>query len=437
MKKTIQKLKLLLCVVFLSITLPSQKANAQPGASVSYQVFYDDLSPYGQWIEDPAYGNVWVPSAGNSFRPYDTDGHWVMTEYGNMWVSDYAWGWAPFHYGRWTFDSFYGWVWIPDTDWGPAWVTWRSSNDYYGWAPMGPGVSVSMSFGNYYQPDDWWVFISPAYIYHPHWHNYYHGPRGNTVIIQHTTIINNTYVDNHRTYAAGPRAAEVKKLTNKEVTIYKVGNENKPGRTAITNNVISMYRPSVEKSGKEIAPQVKKAERPIGKPQPMGTGVKTRQDQNRNESPANKEKKIPERNPEQDKHNDRTTPQREQPANKDPEPRIQNPVRQPKEGTPNEEKKDIETPKENTPSPREEHQTLPPDGQQQMPPKEQHPREMPMPDPKENSAPNQEQPRHENNQLPREVRPPNVPEQKPSKGNRGKKEVKQENKRVEKNQDKK
>ena len=125
MKKTIQKLKLLLGVALLSIALPSQKANAQPGASVSFQVFYDDLSPYGQWIEDPNYGNVWVPSESNGFRPYDTNGHWVMTEYGNMWVSDYAWGWAPFHYGRWFNHPRRGWCWAPDRVWGSSWVCWQ------------------------------------------------------------------------------------------------------------------------------------------------------------------------------------------------------------------------------------------------------------------------------------------------------------------------
>src|ERR1043165_5421845 len=68
----------------------------------SYQQFYDDLSPYGEWVEDPQYGYVWVPDAGDDFRPYYSNGYWVNSDYGNTWVSNYDWGWAPFHYGRWT-----------------------------------------------------------------------------------------------------------------------------------------------------------------------------------------------------------------------------------------------------------------------------------------------------------------------------------------------
>src|SRR5437762_2316586 len=99
---------------------------------VSYQTFYDDLSPYGQWVDYPGYGYVWVPDAGSDFRPYSTNGHWVWSEdYEWMWVSDYDWGWAPFHYGRWEEDPAYGWFWVPGYEWSPAWVIWRNGGDYY------------------------------------------------------------------------------------------------------------------------------------------------------------------------------------------------------------------------------------------------------------------------------------------------------------------
>src|SRR5580658_10431559 len=42
---------------------------------VSTQVFYDQLSPYGQWVNYPNYGYVWIPSAGIDFSPYSTEGH--------------------------------------------------------------------------------------------------------------------------------------------------------------------------------------------------------------------------------------------------------------------------------------------------------------------------------------------------------------------------
>src|SRR3954467_5611117 len=92
--------------LFLSITLNTNTAKAQPGVSVSFSVFYDNLSPYGDWIQDPHYGYVWAPHVSVGFRPYYSSGYWVMTEYGNTWVSRYPWGWAPFHYGRWMYDPF-------------------------------------------------------------------------------------------------------------------------------------------------------------------------------------------------------------------------------------------------------------------------------------------------------------------------------------------
>ena len=73
------------------------------------------------------------------WRPY-SQGYWSYTDdYGWYWVSDEPFAWAVFHYGRWTYDEDDGWIWIPDTEWGPAWVTWRWSDDYVGWAPLGPG----------------------------------------------------------------------------------------------------------------------------------------------------------------------------------------------------------------------------------------------------------------------------------------------------------
>ena len=57
----------------------SDKAKAQ-GGSVSFQTFYDELSPYGQWIDDPNYGYVWAPnSVGNDFRPYYSNGRLALT----------------------------------------------------------------------------------------------------------------------------------------------------------------------------------------------------------------------------------------------------------------------------------------------------------------------------------------------------------------------
>jgi hypothetical protein len=127
--------------------------------------FYDSLSPYGSWFYASDYGWCWQPTVAvidHGWRPYGPRGHWVWTDAGWYWSSDYTWGWAPFHYGRWQMAGARGWIWLPDRTWGPSWVTWRSSGDYCGWAPLPPhavfrpgigftyfgrGVDVSFGFG--------------------------------------------------------------------------------------------------------------------------------------------------------------------------------------------------------------------------------------------------------------------------------------------------
>lgn len=225
---------------FIAAT-PAIRASAQDDY-VSYQTFYDDLSPYGEWVSDPQYGYVWVPDVESDFRPYYTRGYWAATEYGNMWVSDYPWGWATFHYGRWTYDPYYGWVWIPGDEWGPAWVSWRSGGGYYGWAPMGPGVSLSVSFGSYYCPDNWWVFVAPTYLYRHDFHRYWRGPRYNNIIIHNTYFINNNY---HNRYVYGPRPDEVQRVTHQRVNVYNVNTGHRPGPARLSGNSLDVFRPQI------------------------------------------------------------------------------------------------------------------------------------------------------------------------------------------------
>lgn len=235
----------------LVFSMPAAKA--QPGATVTMQTFYDELSPYGEWINDPSYGYVWRPDMGGDFRPYYTGGHWALTEYGNTWVSDYDWGWAPFHYGRWTYDDYYGWIWIPDTEWGPAWVTWRDGGGYYGWAPMGPNVSVSLSFGSgYVAPYTWWTFIPYNYVYSPTFYRYYRGPRYNQTIINQTTIINNSY---HNRYVYGPRSSDFQRRVGRAPQVYNITNINRPQRTNIRGNNVNIYRPEVTSNRGTARPQ--------------------------------------------------------------------------------------------------------------------------------------------------------------------------------------
>ncbi len=267
MKKYISRIFSITMLGILLVTGTSNKAEAQV-INVSYQTFYDNLSPYGQWIYDPEYGNVWVPNEGGDFRPYGSRGNWVMTEYGNTWVSDDPWGWAVYHYGRWTFNPYYGWVWVPGYEWAPAWVSWRFGGGYAGWAPLGPGINVGSS---YYAPDSWWIFVGPQYMYRPNCISYWYGPSYNNRYIRQTTIINNYYIDNSTRvrYNYGPRAEVIQQVTRQPVQVYRVNQLNRPGAPSVGRNTVSMYRPSVNRATVDGSRpnNVMQAPRPVGRGQ--------------------------------------------------------------------------------------------------------------------------------------------------------------------------
>jgi hypothetical protein len=122
-------------------------AVVQPEADASASPFYNDLAAYGSWMQQPDYGLVWQPTVDTinpDWTPYVDAGQWLNSDSGWYWNSDYTWGWAAFHYGRWVNLPHRGWVWQPGNIWAPAWVAWRSSAPYIGWAPLPPGTSLNI-----------------------------------------------------------------------------------------------------------------------------------------------------------------------------------------------------------------------------------------------------------------------------------------------------
>jgi hypothetical protein len=109
--------------------------------------FYNDLAPYGAWLQQPDYGLVWQPTVDTinpNWCPYVDAGQWFYSDSGWYWQSDYTWGWAVFHYGRWVNIPRHGWVWQPGNIWSPAWVAWRANEPYIGWAPLPPGAGLNV-----------------------------------------------------------------------------------------------------------------------------------------------------------------------------------------------------------------------------------------------------------------------------------------------------
>jgi hypothetical protein len=255
--KTLSRIVILFIALNLWAMIIPQKATAQ--VSISFQAFYDNLSPYGNWTISASYGYVWIPDVSPNFSPYATNGHWVYTNLGWTWVSHYPWGWAPFHYGRWYYDYPYGWIWVPDYEWAPAWVVWRRSEGFYGWAPIGPGISISFAYSSGYNlPYNQWRFVRNNYFGRTNINNYYINTSENRRVLESSTVINNITVDNSSRvrYAVGPNRNEVQKRTGNTFAPIAIRESNKPGQR-VSKNELQIYRPRVEKntvSGRKPAP---------------------------------------------------------------------------------------------------------------------------------------------------------------------------------------
>ncbi len=214
---------------------------------ITYQTFYDNLSPYGTWIAYPGYGNVWNPHIQAGFRPYATNGRWAYSHQGWAWQSNYNWGWAPFHYGSWLYDDMYGWLWKPGYEWSPAWVTWGSSGNNYAWAPLMPEVNIGIQFGNYRPHAYYWNVCGRDHIYDRNISN---------VIVHNTNVTNNiTIINNYNRnttnnyYAKGPDVNEVQRYTRNKIEPVTFRDVNQIKQTRQIGNVVQVYRPSVQNNG--------------------------------------------------------------------------------------------------------------------------------------------------------------------------------------------
>ncbi len=159
--------------------------------TVSFQSFYDVLSPMGEWIQitkedidddlsdgegeglnnytaytDEEFLFILKHDVEKSWKPY-VNGKWEYTDHGWLWISSDKWGNSTYNYGRWWNSPKYGWVWLPGYTWAPAWVKWKVTNDdkYVGWVALSPKAKWNSSKGitddtyKYKNKDNEWVFV--------------------------------------------------------------------------------------------------------------------------------------------------------------------------------------------------------------------------------------------------------------------------------------
>jgi len=363
--KQMRKWTAIIVIGLMAICYKPAKSAAQ-GEEVSFQVFYDALSPYGSWTEDPTYGYVWIPNVGAGFSPYASNGYWANADEGWTWVSDFDWGWAPFHYGRWDHNKVYGWYWVPDYTWGPAWVAWTYGPGYYGWAPIAPGIGIDVVLGGGWHPHNRrWCFVPEGHMGDRNIGGYYRPRTENVNIIANCTIIRESHVDNvrHVTYVSGPRREDVARITHRDIPKMVITDRAKPGH-GVRGNQINVYRPQIVK---------KEGVRP-GKIEDVHnvTPVKQRNaDDYRKTQPVHQHDQIIKTQPySQRVQQPQQQPQQPRPQQQQPRPQQQQPRPQPQQQQPR--------PQQQQPRPQQQQQPRP-QQQQQPRPQMQQPRQQSAP----------------------------------------------------------
>lgn len=202
---------------------PAPPVSQRPAGS--YSTFYTKLESHGDWRETSDYGYVWQPREAQSrnWRPY-TNGHWVYTDVGWTWVSEEPFGWATYHYGRWTRLRNIGWVWVPGDEWAPAWVSWRKSDDYVGWAPLPPEARFDRRSGihnwsdNYYDvgPDQYCFVATREFGGERMQRSVVPSERNITIVNQTTNVTNITY-NNTTVVNQGPNFEELRSRTQRPI----------------------------------------------------------------------------------------------------------------------------------------------------------------------------------------------------------------------------
>jgi hypothetical protein len=238
----------LLLAALLAVAALSAPARAQD-REMDFDLIYAELQPYGTWFEHPVWGTVWRPRVDAEWRPY-AHGSWLYTDdYGWYWQAEEPWGWAPFHYGRWLIDEDGSWIWIADSEWGPAWVAWRWSDDYVGWAPLPPQAAWGADGELAFDPAVLsapgflavWCFVRPHQLILPGVHRFFVARRQAHAIFRSTRAL------------PGPRKYEGRFInTGFDVKRF----EHMTGRPVVRLRLRSVDSPQAAERGRGGGPEI-------------------------------------------------------------------------------------------------------------------------------------------------------------------------------------
>jgi hypothetical protein len=218
-------------------------------ASVNISFFFDSLAPHGKWSRHGKYGYVFIPAVDRDWAPYK-NGRWIWTEeHGWYWQSDEPFAWAVYHYGRWFYVAEVGWVWVPGTKWGPAWVSWRKSDDYVGWAPLPPvrdGYVVDVDVDVDVDIDiSYWHFVEAPRFLEPDLVVVIIDARERPEIYERTEFVGTVKVENNIVINNVIDIDYVEEETKQEVTVHKVEAVEKPDAVAVEADSVQVFKPEI------------------------------------------------------------------------------------------------------------------------------------------------------------------------------------------------
>jgi hypothetical protein len=232
--------------------LGSSEYAAAPAPYPNYvdnSIFYAQLDPYGTWVDVAPFGLCWLPdNVPWGWRPYSY-GYWAVTDYGWTWISEEPWGWATYHYGRWLDDADYGWVWVPGNEWAPAWVAWRESDQWVGWAALPPDASWGPDGLSDYDdnsiPADQWCFVRGHRMLNPDVQSSLAPTVRNQALLQHTQDVTRFTMLEGRPVNHGVELAVVQKLAGRapqKLTITDMPHPEAGHAQEVQGTMVRMFR---------------------------------------------------------------------------------------------------------------------------------------------------------------------------------------------------
>ncbi len=243
--------------------------------TVSFQSFYDVLSPMGEWIqitkedvdedlnegEGQAYSSltddddllfIWKPAVTPSWKPY-MNGRWEYTDHGWLWISADSWGNSTYNYGRWWNSAKYGWVWLPGYTWAPGWVRWKVSENSIGWAPLSPKAKWKSETGiteknyKYKNNDNDWVFVNDINFANEINNTNVINPSQNSQLVKSSNNITDIRVENDKVINAGPDVSYIEKRTGRKFPRKKINFSRDRNKPVIGNEDIILGREKFSK----------------------------------------------------------------------------------------------------------------------------------------------------------------------------------------------